>query len=103
MSSSPGGAWSQEEGSRFFSAFFRFNSPTGANWAKVAKAVGSKDAGACEALYLRHQAYLSLPKGMQHEVAFLAMLRDHVANVSASLPFFSQSCAEYGAPEDSKS
>ncbi len=83
-SSSPGGAWTQDEGSRFFAAFFRHSSPAGAAWHKVARAVGSKDAAACEALFLRHQAYLSLPKGMQHELAFLAMLRDHMTNVRAA-------------------
>jgi hypothetical protein len=53
---------------------------------QVAKAVGTKDAAACEALYHRFQTYLSLPKGIQHEVAFLAMVRDmhnHVTKVRA--------------------
>ena len=47
----------------------------------MAKAVGTRDAAACEALYYRHQAYLSLPRGVQHQLAFLAMLRDHTAMV----------------------
>lgn len=53
---------------------------------QVAKAVGTKDATACEALHQRFQTYLSLPKGIQHQVAFLAMVRDmhnHVTKVTS--------------------
>lgn len=44
--------------------------------AQVAKAVGSKDAAACEALYQRFQTYLSLPRALQHQTVFLALIRD---------------------------
>ena len=92
-SSSPGGAWSQEEGRLFFQAFAKYNAPGGASWAKVAKAVGTRDAAACEALYYRHQAYLSLPRGVQHQLAFLAMLRDHTAMVRTIGLLFGCWCA----------
>jgi hypothetical protein len=53
----------------------------------VAKAIGSKDAAACEALYHRFQTYLSLPRGLQHQTVFLALIRDmhnQAANVRPS-------------------
>ncbi|BDA45560.1 probable protein lin-9 homolog at C-terminar half [Coccomyxa sp. Obi] len=70
------GFWSQEEGRVFFSAFGKYHAPTPSNWQKVAKAVGSKDAAACEALYQRFQTYLSLPRALQHQTVFLALIRD---------------------------
>lgn len=46
--------------------------------------MGTKDAAACEALYYRFQTYLSLPRNLQHQRVFLALIRDmhnQVANV----------------------
>ncbi|KAK9904239.1 hypothetical protein WJX75_007439 [Coccomyxa subellipsoidea] len=68
--------WSQEEGKSFFTAFGKYNAPSASTWQKVAKAIGSKDAAACEALYHRFQTYLSLPRGLQHQTVFLALIRD---------------------------
>ncbi|EIE20316.1 hypothetical protein COCSUDRAFT_67577 [Coccomyxa subellipsoidea C-169] len=70
------GFWSQEEGRSFFSAFGKCNGPSASNWQKVAKAVSSKDAAACEALYHRFQTYLSLPRDLQNQTVFLALIRD---------------------------
>ena len=36
----------------------------------------------CQALYSRFKSYLSLPKGIQHQVAFLAMVKDMVESES---------------------
>lgn len=58
---------------------------------QVSRAVGSgRGAEQCEALYRQHQAYLSLDKKFQSEVAFIAMVQDatqHLLKVTHSLPF----------------
>lgn len=56
----------------------------------MAKAVSSKDAAACEALYHRFQTYLSLPRDLQNQTVFLALIRDmhnQVTNVRLSKPY----------------
>ena len=54
---------------------------------QVARAVGSgKNPAACEALYRKHTAFLSLPTKFQFEVTFLAMMRDQRASDSQVRP-----------------
>ena len=50
----------------------------GAGEAQVAKVIVTKSPEECQALYSRFKSYLSLPKGIQHQVAFLAMVKDMV-------------------------
>ena len=53
-----------------------------------AKAVGTgKGASACEALYRKHTAFLSLPAKFQFEVTFMAMMRDQLASDTQVCPF----------------
>ena len=49
---------------------------------QVARVIGTKSADECQALYSRFKSYLSLPKGIQHQVAFLAMVKDMVESES---------------------
>ncbi|KAK9820084.1 hypothetical protein WJX72_005985 [[Myrmecia] bisecta] len=72
-----GGGWSDEEARQFYAAF----ESVGQNWGQVAQLVGSKSAEACEALFKQHAGYLTLPVQFRHEVAFLAMVKDHHNNV----------------------
>ncbi len=44
--------------------------------------IRTKSADECQALYSRFKSYLSLPKGIQHQVAFLAMVKDMVESES---------------------
>ncbi len=71
--------WTPEEGTAFFRAYAKH----GPKWEAVAAEVGTKDADACEALFLAHTSYLSLPQQYQHEVAFVAMVSDHAKIHSA--------------------
>ena len=49
---------------------------------QVAKVIVTKSPEECQALYSRFKSYLSLPKGIQHQVAFLAMVKDMVESES---------------------
>ena len=49
---------------------------------QVARVIGTKTPDDCQALYSRFKSYLSLPKGIQHQVAFLAMVKDMVESES---------------------
>jgi len=65
--------WAPEQTRRFFRAFHKY----GTEFDKVARVVaGGKGAELCEALYRSHQAYLSLDKSFQSEVAFVSMVQD---------------------------
>ena len=65
--------WTQEEIRRFFRAFHKY----GTEFGKVSKMVGGgKNPELCDSLFHRHQAYLSLDKKFQSEVAFVAMVQD---------------------------
>lgn len=72
MSDNCDAGWSLSEGTKFFCAYAQH----GPKWHAVAAEVGTKDASACEALFLAHTTYLSLPPQYQHEVAFVAMVSD---------------------------
>ncbi|KAK9835338.1 hypothetical protein WJX81_003256 [Elliptochloris bilobata] len=72
MSDNGDPGWSLSEGTKFFRAYAQY----GPKWHAVAAEVGTKDASACEALFLAHTTYLSLPPQYQHEVAFVAMVSD---------------------------
>ena len=54
----------------------------GADDVQVAKVIVTKTPEECQALYSRFKSYLSLPKGIQHQVAFLAMVKDMVESES---------------------
>lgn len=65
--------WQPEEVRRFYRAFHKY----GTEFDKVSKAVGGgKHPELCEALWRHHQAYLSLDRRFQSEVAFTAMVQD---------------------------
>ncbi|CAL5228881.1 g12095 [Coccomyxa viridis] len=76
--------WTPDEAKLFFNAYGKYNSPKGVLWEKVARAIGTKTPDDCQALYSRFKSYLSLPKGIQHQVAFLAMVKDMVESESKS-------------------
>lgn len=65
--------WALEETRRFFRAFHKY----GTEFDKVSRVVGAgKGSDVCEALYNKFQAYLSLDKNYQSEMAFVEMVQD---------------------------
>ena len=65
--------WAPDEIRRFYRAYHKY----GSDFYKVSKMVGGgKAPELCAALWRRHQAYLSLDKNYQSEVAFVAMVQD---------------------------
>ena len=59
--------------------------------------IGTKSADECQALYSRFKSYLSLPKGIQHQVAFLAMVKDMVESESKVGPCHAHRSAASGS------
>jgi DIRP/Myb-like DNA-binding domain len=65
--------WGPDEIRRFYRGYHKY----GSDFYKISKMVGGgKAPEMCAALWRRHQAYLSLDKKFQSEVAFLALVQD---------------------------
>jgi hypothetical protein len=72
--------WAPDEILRFYRAYHKY----GAEFQKASRMVGGgKAPDMCEALWRRHQAYLSLDRKFQSEVAFVAMVQDSIQKAAA--------------------